>query len=126
MSSITLTSYSSKINNNMDIQRPSDIKLKISSIKDSKGVDIDVSVVYLIFIIKDKYGHKFLATSDPFGTDSANTVIGDDGFLYILIENTNLQGCLEMSVGIREEDQEFPDGYCQTFSEFKPLNINYI
>lgn len=110
----------------MDIQRPSDIKLKVNSIKDSEGVDIDVSVVYLMFIIRDKYGHKLFATSDPLGTDSVNTIIGDDGFLYILIENTNLQGCLEMSTGIREDDPEFPDGYCQTFSEFKSLNINYI
>lgn len=109
----------------MKIQKGSDFKLKVNSIKDNEGNDIDVSAAYLLFKIKDKFGHTFLAISDPNGTDSVNTEIVE-GVLFVAVENTALQGFLAMSTGIRGADTTFPDGYCTTFSEYKPINVELV
>ena len=109
----------------MRIQKPSDFKIRIESVKDIEGHDIDVASVYLLFVIIDKYGHRYEAISDPNGTDTKNTEIVE-GVLYVAVENTKLEGCLLMSTGIRQADTTFPDGYCTTFSKFQPINVEYV
>lgn len=109
----------------MRIQKCSDFKLRVNSVKDNEGNDIDVSSAYLIFKIKDIFGHSYEAISDPNGTGTKNTEIVD-GVLYVAVENYQLQGCLAMSTGIRGADTVFPDGYCTTFSEYKPINIELV
>lgn len=109
----------------MNIKKPSDFKLRINSIVDSEGTAIDVATSYLIFIIKDKLGHKYEAISDASGTDTRNTAIVD-GVLYVTVENCDLYGTLSMSVGIKSADTTYADGYCTTFSQFQPLNIEYV
>lgn len=104
----------------MKIQRPTDFLIKINEVKSSEGVVLNPLEVYLLFVIRDKFGNEYRAVSDPNGTDTKNTSIVD-GVLYVAVENYKLRGCIAMSVGIKTADEQFPDGYSTAFSTFKPL-----
>lgn len=104
----------------MRIQRPTDFLIKINEVKSSEGVVLNPLEVYLLFVIRDKFGNEYRAVSDPSGVDTKNTTIVD-GVLYIAVENYKLVGCLAMSVGIKTTDEQFPDGYCTAYSQYKPI-----
>lgn len=117
----------------MDIIFPSDIKIRITSIKDAEGNILQPSDIFLIFHIKDNNGNDYFAISDPEGTETKNTKI-EDGYLYVAIENYKLRGNLNWKIGTKVADSVFPDGYWQWFDKFqpmtgpdgKPLTIKYI
>lgn len=104
---------------------PSDIKLKVNSLKDKDGNDIDVMSVFLVFDIFDQYHNHYYATSDPEGAKSKNTYF-DGEYLFVLIENYKLKGELYWKVGVVGEDESFPDGNQKTWGKCQKLNINII
>lgn len=104
---------------------PSDIKLKINSVKDIEGNPIDITEVFLIFDIFDIYNNHYYAVSDPEGVKSKNTYF-DGTNLFVLIEKYKLRGELSWKVGIVSEDESFPDYNCKTWGKCQKLNINII
>lgn len=102
---------------------PSDIKLKVNSLKDKDGNDIDVMSVFLIFDIFDIYNNHYYAVSDPEGVKTHNTYF-DGNNLYVVIENYKLRGELSWKVGIVSDDEMFEDGNQKTWGKCQKLNIN--
>lgn len=105
----------------MQIVFPSDIKLKINSVRDSEGTVISPSnYPYLIFSFVDDFGGAYRCIYDPAGTNSSGAKLVDD-VLYVTIEQYKLKGKLSFKVGTKEGDEAFNDGSWKWYGEFKPL-----
>ena len=107
----------------MDIIHPSDIKIRITSIKDSEGNILTPNDIFLIFLIRDKFDNEYVAIHDPSGVETKNTKV-EDGVLYVAIENYKLRGEISWKIGTKIQDEVFPDGYWQWFDKYQNMGIN--
>lgn len=109
----------------MDIVKGTDIKLKITALKDAEGTPIQMDSIFLIFTVKDNFGHTYTAVYDPEGEKSVNTYW--DGInLYVALENYCLKGEISLQVATQTEDPAFADGQWTTIGKCRKLGINII
>lgn len=96
----------------MVVQAPSDIKIKITEIRDAHDNVVDMQRVYIMFVFADPRNNEYRAVYDPNGVNTLNTKYdGTEGVLKIMIQNYGcLRGQLTVKVGTKSVDEDFTDG----------------
>ncbi len=95
----------------MVVQAPSDIKIKITEIRDAHDNVVDMQRVYIMFVFADPRNNEYRAVYDPNGVNTLNTKYdGTEGVLKIMIQNYGcLRGQLTVKVGTKSVDEDFTD-----------------
>lgn len=109
----------------MDIVKGTDIKIKITSLRDSEGTVIPMNSIFLIFLVKDNFGHTYTSVFDPDNEKSVNTY-WDGTNLFVALENYCLKGELSLQIATQTEDEAFADCQWKTIGKCKKLGINII
>lgn len=95
----------------MVVQAPSDIKIKITEIRDAHDNVVDMQRVYIMFVFADPRNNEYRAVYDPNGVNTLNTKYdGTEGVLKIMIQNYGcMRGQLTVKVGTKSVDEDFTD-----------------
>ena len=91
---------------------PSDVKIKITEIRDAHDQIVDMQSVYIMFVFSDKNNNEYRVVYDPTGEHTVNAKYdAEEGVLKLMIQNYGaLRGQLFVKIGTKTVDSDFTDG----------------
>lgn len=106
----------------LQIVPPSDFKIKLTSVKDELGNDIDVTTTFIGFTFFVD-GDSYEVVSDPVNNKFTNAVI-DDGYLYLIFEGYPFKyGRLRYVQHERFADTMYTDDVADYYSSLEDTNL---